>query len=380
MDRSSTTKKAPLFYILMLTLAALVTGIVNALIMKEQGLRSINDRPFVHPIFQAFEVFFAEGLLLLIFYGLSKYSPKFSNEVVEKRNEGMKGASLAEPNILLPLIPAFVDFCGMTLQFTSILAVLPSVFLMLRCTAPIINAIFSAIFLNTKLYIHQKLGILLVLSGAIIVCVIQVVIEGENDREDAVWGLIFILCSLVTTGVQHIIEQKICKKHYYHPFQLAGFEGAWGLVIAGVALAIASFIPCPPASPFCSTKHFEDVKDIFNFLTGNAFFLILVIATIINIILVSFLGRSVSKSVPSPLQASIGFLVIVGGWFYAVFRLGQSFHGIQLFAFFLIILGHFVYQKIVVITIPGLMGKKRDRVSLGAKINETTSLLNESDV
>jgi len=373
MDRSS-SKKAPLINILMLTIAALVTGTIGALAMKEQGLQTINLKPFVHPVFQAFEVFLGQCLLLIVFYGLAKFSASFNDEVTAKKDEAMKASSLAEPNFFLPMIPAFVDLINLVLQFTTILAVLPSIFLMLRCVAPLVNAIFSAIFLKTRLGIQHKLGIIFALAGATMVCVIQIVVEGK-DSQPSILGLTFALLSLLTTAIQHVIEQKITKSYYYHPFQLAGFEGVWGLIFATIALAITNFIPCPIDSPFCSFGHFEDVSDIFSFLGGNIWALLIMLLVLTNIIVSNFLSKPVSKSMPLVLQTSIGFMVIVLAWFYAVYRLGESFHGLHLSAFFLIILGHFVYQKIVVIIIPGMTTRRK---SINGKNNESTPLLNQT--
>lgn len=57
--------------------------------------------------------------------------------------------------------------------------------------------------------------------------------------------MIFILLSLVTTGIMFVSEEKLFEIYYLHPLQVVGAEGMWGLGIYTLIMPALTFVQCP---------------------------------------------------------------------------------------------------------------------------------------
>ena len=76
-------------------------------------------------------------------------------------------------------------------------------------------------------------------------------------------GLILILISLIFNGFMYVSEEKLLDKYYIEPFEIVGWEGAWGCLLFVIAIPILNFIPCPynPSGyddDLCAGGHIED--------------------------------------------------------------------------------------------------------------------------
>lgn len=348
----------------------LVTGIINALIMKQQDQVGST---YVHPYFQTCQVFFANCLLLLVYYVLNRYNPNFRSEAETKVED-----SKSKLNIFVPILPAFIDFVGLNLTFTAIYAVLPSILVMMKGTMPVINSMFSVIFLQGKLQPHQKIGAVIVFIGAVLACVEQVALTHIESTSHAVLGLIFMVLCLLVSGVQHVVEQKISKKYSYHPFELTGYEGIWGLIFGLIALIVTNFISCDVTSPFCSGGHLENLDNIGQYMNQNGLLVFLVVLALLNPVLLNLNGAPMKQFIPSAVGTGLDVFIVFFAWFYTLFYLQELFIVTHLIGFLLFGVGTLIFQKVIVI--PGF-GEKTGKLLDSSTLNENESglLLNTSN-
>jgi drug/metabolite transporter (DMT)-like permease len=200
--------------------------------------------------------------------------------------------------------------------------------------------------------------------------------EGQGSTK-ALRGLLFGLGSLVTTGIQYVVEERVLSKYFFHPLRLVGFEGLWGILLGAVAMAIAHFIPCSSASEFCNNGTFENLGNAVSFIFGDVHLLLLIIIALINSSFFNFFGISITKHVSPMTRTTISVLVTCIVWVYSMIWLGHKFYILQLIGFVFIVLGNLIYQEIV--EIPGLNNNTRKNQERRALFNESLAIEDDDD-
>jgi len=377
MDRSSSisnrvTKK----HVFGVVLGTLITGTINSLIFKEQDRAQKDNKSFFHPFIQTFLMFLAEMLALFVFFCSMKFSINFKNDYVIKREEARRLGVIIKTSALLPLLPSFIDLIGSTFQFISIYSMDPSLYVMLRGGVPITTALFSVLFLESKLYAHHNLGLLSVAVGIGLVSFVEFSEEGQSSSK-ALKGLLFGLGSLLTTGIQYVVEEKILSKYFFHPLRLVGFEGLWGILLGAGAVAIAHFIPCHSGSEYCNNGTLENVGGAVKMIFEDTHLLLLIIFALVNSSFFNFFGISITKHVSPLTRTTISVLVTCLVWIYSMIWLGHKFYILQLIGFVFIVLGNLIYQEIV--EIPGLNSNTRKNQEKRALFNESLAMEDDED-
>lgn len=374
MNRSSIkkgTSKASAFFV---GLGTLITGTINAVIIKEQDIiKNDKDRAFFHPFLQTFFMFFAEFIILLLFFSLMSFSINFKNEYVIRREEARRLGMNINSSNLLPLLPALVDLVGSILHFVSIFLMDPSIYIMLRGGVPITTAILSVLFLKAKLYSHHKFGLISIFLGLVFLCMSSAMTAKEHQAI----SIIFALSSLVTTGIQFVIEEKILTQSFLHPLKLVGLEGLWGILLSSIVLLVMSFIKCHSESEFCNGGHLEDIPATFKQVFGNSSLLLAVIIAIVNSSFFNFFGISVAKYVSPIVRTSISVIVSILVWIYSFIRFNNDFSVLQLAGFILVVFGNLVNQEIL--EIPGLNSNTRKNQEKRALFNESLAVEDDED-
>jgi len=230
--------------------------------------------------------------------------------------------------------------------------------------------------LENKLYAHHNLGLLSVAVGIGLVSFVELSQEGQNSSK-ALKGLLFGLGSLITTGIQYVVEEKILSKYFFHPLRLVGFEGLWGIFIGAGAVAIAHFIPCHSGSEFCNSGTLENVGSAVKMIFEDTHLFLLIIIALVNSSFFNFFGISITKHVSSLTRTTISVLVTFLVWIYSMIWLGHKFYILQLLGFAFIVLGSLIYQEIV--EIPGLNSNTRKNQEKRALFNESLAMDDDED-
>jgi len=140
-----------------------------------------------------------------------------------------------------------------------------SIYQMLTGGLIIFTAIFGLIWLKKKISVSQWIGIALVIIGLTIVGLKSVLYSSSSHKDGKlffIFGIIFVICSLLLTSTQFTIEEKFFRTYYLEPGQAIGIEGMWGLGMMVIIIAIFHFIPFKYGILYQGKRYFERV-DVF---------------------------------------------------------------------------------------------------------------------
>jgi len=352
---------APLRYVYMIMIGTLLSGAINNIAMKQQDETDETGvtptRQWQHPFLQVFIMFIAEFLCMIAFQILYRFNNNFrgdyETQLVAAVNKGLR----TDVHPLVTFIPAVCDICGSSLQFISLNLINQSIYVMLRGGVPVLTAFLSVVFLGRKLYSHHFLGLTLAVVGITIVGISQF-ISDTSTSSNIVLGLICVLLSLCTTGVQFIIEEKILTSFYILPLKMVGMEGMWGLMLSTGALLVASYMPCTylnsqTSDPTCQPNGYvEDIGQGISTIFNTPEMMLWVLLGITSLSFFNFCGVSVTKYVSSLARSILNITVTVLIWVFDLAARYESFQYIELIGFIVLVAGNLIYQEII--EIPGM--------------------------
>ncbi|XP_065833005.1 solute carrier family 35 member F6-like [Oscarella lobularis] len=150
------------------------------------------------------------------------------------------------------------------------------------------------IFLKRRLRLIHWLGISLVVFGLVCVGVSDVFRQEKHLQSKSGWhtivGIVLIICSQLVAASQMIIEEIFLKKKGFHPMQVVGVEGLYGVILmAGIVLPAMYYIR-PDGKPF------EDSLDALYQVISSGKLLLLLFFYMCSIAFYDFFGMAVTKS------------------------------------------------------------------------------------
>ena len=334
----------------------LITGAINNIALKQQDTFHVTaTEDWNHPFLQVVIMFIAEFLCFIAFYVLMRFNAGFKVNYSEQLAIAEKNGLRTDVPFIIPYIPATCDIIGSSLQFLGLTLINQSIYVMLRGGIPVVTAFLSVVFLGRKLYSHHYLGLALAVSGITIVGVSQFLDQTEENSSNMILGLILVLASLITTGIQFIVEEKILNTFYILPLKMVGMEGVWGLALSGAALLCASYVPCNYAtnSAGCQPNNYvENVGSGVSVIFENGSMFAYVFLGICSLSFFNFCGVSVTKYVSSLARSILNISVTVIIWVYDLVFIGEPFSWLQLIGFLVLVSGNLIYQEII--EIPGM--------------------------
>ncbi|XP_025090038.1 solute carrier family 35 member F6-like isoform X2 [Pomacea canaliculata] len=191
------------------------------------------------------------------------------------------------------IIPTICDLVGTSLAGIGLLYVDASVWQMLRGSIIIFAGILSKIFLKRKLYPVHWLGMLVTMGGLILVGCSSVFQSTQSTSgSKTLLGILLILGSQLVSASQMIIEELFLKKKNFHPLQVVGMEGTFGLLLMTfVVLPVMYFIPGDDPG-----GRYENSIDALYQLGNSPKLLIFCILYLISIAFYNYFGLAVTKS------------------------------------------------------------------------------------
>ncbi|PVD32318.1 hypothetical protein C0Q70_07751 [Pomacea canaliculata] len=179
------------------------------------------------------------------------------------------------------------------IQGIGLLYVDASVWQMLRGSIIIFAGILSKIFLKRKLYPVHWLGMLVTMGGLILVGCSSVFQSTQSTSgSKTLLGILLILGSQLVSASQMIIEELFLKKKNFHPLQVVGMEGTFGLLLMTfVVLPVMYFIPGDDPG-----GRYENSIDALYQLGNSPKLLIFCILYLISIAFYNYFGLAVTKS------------------------------------------------------------------------------------
>ncbi|KRX06121.1 hypothetical protein PPERSA_00001 [Pseudocohnilembus persalinus] len=208
--------------------------------------QTVNQKSFNHPYLQTCVSFLGQTFNFAIYF-FKSYQAKKKRENFQLQEDQQTNQSISEiqegamvkqgfPWVYLFLPSFFHGVCSIT-GYAAYFHMKASISMMLSGTLPVITAILTFLIFRKKILKHQKFGMLIILSGSVLLGFSAM--QNEEPIEDAnpFLGIIWTLISLIFFGFLMISEEYVLKKRKIEGTLVAGFEGLFALVIG------ISFIP-----------------------------------------------------------------------------------------------------------------------------------------
>ena len=163
------------------TLAMLSSGTLLTITMKKISLFKSNGESFDHPYLMSGLMFLSESICLLL-YTIS--NPGQFNLFSTK---------------YLFAIPALFDLCGSTLVFIGLSLSTASIYQMMRGFIIVITCVYSSVFLKSKIFKHQVIGVFLTCLGLSIIGLSSIMTSSKSAKNPAL-GIFFTIFGQFFSG------------------------------------------------------------------------------------------------------------------------------------------------------------------------------------
>ncbi|XP_071537220.1 solute carrier family 35 member F6-like [Panulirus ornatus] len=250
-----------------------ITGSINTLSTKvADEMEAENSAhkvvPFTHPYFQTEGMFIGEMLCMLTFYILQCCARRRQQEQVEMAPSRQQVVNFPKQ---IFFVPAFCDCLATSTMYLGLTLTYASSFQMLRGAVIVFTGLLSVAFLGRKLRYFQWIGILVVISGLVIVGVSDFIGStdaGKYSLNGIITGDLLIITAQIVTATQMVVEEKFVTKHNVPSLLAVGWEGVFGFTIMTILLVPFNWIP---AGMFSTNPRgvLEDIPDAFIQLSNN---------------------------------------------------------------------------------------------------------------
>lgn len=409
------------FYLYMFLLVA--SGSINTIANKLQNITISLGQKYNHSFFITFLMFVGESLCLLVFYLKKNKKNNFNQQQnisnnsnpnnnnnhnnlpipiltnltngennclikdVEKQNlesnlnknsneKDFKNKITQKPQLpaYYLMLPAFCDFLSSTVNTIGLTMMTGSSFQMMRGASILFVALFSKIFLRSKLFLHNYLALFLVISGLMLVGAANLVISPEIPRicshlettTTSVLGFVLIFFASIFVAFQFILEEQFTKKYNCHPLEIVGYEGVFGALFYIPILLVFQNVKCTNPLPgekgswtkILCTKNdrnewiLEDTEFAIRQNANDSMLLFYNISYALSIALLNYTGVTVTKLASAASRAvtdTIRTVVIWGFFMMPIVSLcnREHFNLVQLTGFIFLIFGTLVYNEIL---------------------------------
>ncbi|XP_020622439.1 solute carrier family 35 member F6-like isoform X1 [Orbicella faveolata] len=367
---------------ILLALGMLISGSVNTLSKKAQNdcsARGLKDEhgnevhKFDHPWFQTGLMFIGETMCLIgLYFHRRRERQKLRQNLMsvtrgESNSTDEPSAELSQQPRVFQWIFAFPTICdlfGTTLGGIGLLYVNASVWQMLRGSIIIFTGVLSKIFLKRKLWPIHWIGMMVTMLGLVLVGLSSVLRDNHqgSSQGQVVLGIVLILAGQSVSATQMIVEELFLKKRKFHPLQVVGMEGFFGVIFMSViVLPVLYYIPGDQ-----NHHSYENSLDALLMMKNDAKLLIMSVLYICSISFYNFFGLSVTKSLTAVHRTLVDACRTIVVWavdlfIYYVFdkSFGEAWdskYGIfQVDGFLFLLLGTALYNELLII--PPLMPK-----------------------
>jgi drug/metabolite transporter (DMT)-like permease len=276
----------------------------------------------------------------------------------------------------LLVVAAALDICGTTLMNTGLLLISPSIFQMTRGLVVMFVSELRVAFLGACLQRSQRLAILGVVLGVVIVGTASISPgqharreekgHGESTTSDSthiIVGILIIAGAQVFTALQLVLQELILTHADLQPIQVMGREGAAGLVLTAMMMAVLYFAigrtPAGQLGPFDVVESWQQVTSNQTVLVCSLLLMVSIRYEKYNSILrvcVSRLtrtsvfnvsGLSVTKHVSSTSRATIDACRMFFTWVVSLSIGWESFKWLQAVGFVLLLYSTLLFHDVV---------------------------------
>ncbi|KAL3139686.1 hypothetical protein ABBQ38_003997 [Trebouxia sp. C0009 RCD-2024] len=377
-----------------LTACMLLTGSVNTIATKYQDItpvghtRTGEELTFKHPAVQSAFMFLGETLCFLPYFFL-----RWRKQQRHKAERGAayisSGASSSRQKRRIRIIaafalPALCDAAATTLLNVGLYYTYASTFQMLRGTLVLWAGLLTILVLHRRLHIHNWFGMVLIVAGAAIVGASSIIYDRKRSPQhppsvagvvqslshkghkhphpdrarDPVLGDILVVVAQMAAALQFIIEEKYLAKYRVPALLGVGLEGMWGLLLSAIALPILSMVKGSDGMALDSLfTAFTQIANSWQLQAST-------VGSIVSIAFFNFFGLSVTKSLSGAARAAIDACRTILIWLFSVQVGWETFHGLQVLGFLILIAGTSMYNELLRGCLPGVPPPVADETSL----------------
>ena len=390
-----------LLYVLigLMILTGSINTIFNKILQKLYGLNFIFEQ---HHWIITFGMFIGElvsiFLYIYIVYKRRKEEAQKADQVlldehtkevgetteVEENKEVKETENKKPPiNNFVFFITAGCDLLATTINTFGLTYLTTSMFQMMRGLELFFVCLWSKIFLKRSIYRHQILGVGSLIFGLFLVGLNSVIFQDDNKSvaKNPLVGILLMCTSQFFSSTEYVFQEKFIKHYDVHPFQLVGFEGLWGSVMYSILLIFFQFLSdCSGWSQdiregICfyyfdthkviyngtdfidyntTISRIEDTDFAFKQMGASAAVLVVYIFYIVSIALYNIVGINLTKLVSSTARAVVDTVRTVFIWLFFLIwgpvpGTKETFYGLQLGGFVLLVFGTLVYNEIITI-------------------------------
>lgn len=311
--------------------------------------------PYEKPWFQVLAMF--AGMSVCILLDLPKPSSRrrSSDEEAPLLNQQHPSHTLPDGtdshSVWIIGIPTLFDLFATACGCTGLLYTTVSVYQMLRGAMLVWTAFLSIIFLRRKLTIFNYAGILLCVTGIVLVGLANVWAEDNpRSRSDTIFGIAVILLGQVLQAAQVVMEEFLLQDLHMSSVRVVAWEGVFGILHCLLwVFPILYFLPGRDHG------HLEDTGDAFYMLTHSWAVAGIILIDMTMMLFYNVCGMEVTDSLNAVHRVVIETLRTLCVWlvdlliFYVLTDgdLGESwtpYSYLQLFGFTLLVLGTVLYN------------------------------------
>lgn len=267
-------------------------------------------------------------------------------------------------------IPALCDLTATSLMNYGLILTAASVYQMLRSAMVVFTAIFSVLFLRRRLQLHHFVGLTFIVVGTACVGAASMIWkrdDGDSSSSNPVLGDILILVAQVIVAIQWVVEEKLLAKINFQPVRAVGAEGFWGMLAVSGLLFIFYWIPGGDAGSF------ENAIDAFIQIKNSKTILIATIISIFSIGVLNFCAMTITSRLSATHRGTIDACRTVCVWVVSLLAGWEEFLVLQAVGFIVLVLGTFLYNKVLPLNPFSLCFKKKKPTLEGAIITQLSS-------
>ncbi|KAG9392847.1 Solute carrier family 35 member SLC35F1/F2/F6 [Carpediemonas membranifera] len=389
-----------LFFLAFIFLAFGVANTIAAKLADEQKVPTAPHRDpvkFEHPLFQCAAMFLGEFLCYLAYtvtftgsFIMRKLRPKKEGDVFaplleEEADAGLlAGDDAPQPEVVGPtdsgdmlgdelpvepetkevaeakpnlpfwksfffFFPAIFDMLGTSTMYVGLVFTYTSVYQMLRAFLVVFTFILSTVVLRRRPTLQAFTGVVLIMVGTLVVGYISIQTgdEGTEDRaaKNPMLGNILVIAAQLFPAMQFIIEELVISKYSVSGLRAVGLEGFTGLILTGLALPIAYFIPVPKA--FMESGQLENALEAFYQIAQSPALIFSISLSILSIAGFNVAGITITKRMSAGARATIDSCRTLFIWLISMALGWEDFHILMVFGFLILVWGTLMYNKVL---------------------------------
>ena len=253
-------------------------------------------------------------------------------------------------NPVIFVVPALCDLFATTIMYIGLNLTYASSFQMLRGALIVFTGLLSVAFLHRKLKGYEWLGIAFVIAGLVVVGVADMLTSSEEARQvnKMITGDLLIIMAQVIAATQMVVEEKFVSSRNVCALEAVGWEGFFGMSIMSLLLIPFYYIHVGNDIFNNPGGQIEDAIDAFVQIGNNWQVATGVIGTIISISFFNFSGISVTKEMSATTRTVLDSIRTFVIWAFSLAIGWQPFSWIQLLGFFVLMLGMFLYNNVII--------------------------------